>query len=78
MNVLERLTDVFRDVLGDDRLGIDEQTTSADVPGWDSLTHLRLVAAIEKEFAVRFATTQIADLHEVSHILRLLADHGIA
>jgi acyl carrier protein len=77
VSVLERLADVFRDVLGDETLAISERTTSAHVPGWDSLNHLRLVAAIEKEFAVRFATPQIADMHEISHILRLLAEHGI-
>jgi acyl carrier protein len=77
VSVLERLADVFRDVLGDGTLSITAHTTSAEVPGWDSLNHLRLVAAIEKEFAVRFATPQIADMHEVSHILRLLAEHGI-
>ncbi len=77
MNVLDRLTDVFRDVLGDEALTISEQTTSADVPGWDSLSHLRLVAALEKEFAVRFATPRIPDLHEVARIIRLLAEHGI-
>lgn len=35
-------------------------TTSAkDVPEWDSLTHISLVVAVEKAFAVRFRVGEV-------------------
>ena len=47
------------DVLDLDDLHISEQTTAQDVNGWDSLSHLRLVAEIEGEFGMTFSTGQI-------------------
>ncbi len=48
------LTAVFRECLNDDSITLAESTTAKDVPGWDSITHVLLIVAIEKKFRVRF------------------------
>lgn len=63
-NLLGDLTDVVRDVFGDDDIVLAESTTADDVDGWDSLMHLNLVIAIEKRFGVKFTTAEISDLKE--------------
>jgi len=60
--LLDELQDVFRNVFDDDSLQIVDQTTAADVEGWDSLNHLNLIVAIEKRFGVKFATAEISQL----------------
>lgn len=47
------------DVLDLDELTITEATTAKDVEGWDSLSHIRLVVAIEQGFRVKFSTGEI-------------------
>lgn len=56
------LQEVFRDVFDDSELTITDATTAEDVPGWDSLTHINLIIAIERKFGIKFATAEISNL----------------
>ena len=56
------LQDVFRRVFDDDELQVTGSTTAADVDGWDSMAHINLIIAIEKEFGVSFSANEIATL----------------
>ncbi len=62
-----RLHDLMSRVLG---IGVFEAASAnaLDVPQWDSLAHLSLVAAVEEEFGVRFPTERIAELDSTSAI----------
>jgi acyl carrier protein len=60
----EEVQQVFHDVFGDDTIVLTEAMTAADVPGWDSLGHLNLIIALEKRFAIKFATAEISQLKE--------------
>ena len=72
VNALPRLNDVFRDVFEDEDLAVTTETTAADVVGWDSLMHVRLVMAIEKAFGVRFSSSDIDSLRNVGDLVKVL------
>ena len=52
--IFERLNDVFADVFDDDTITVSEDTTAADIDGWDSLMHITLISAVEDEFDIKF------------------------
>jgi acyl carrier protein len=60
----ERLQSIMREVFGDDELVITDQTTAAQVDGWDSLNHVNLIIAVEKRLGVKFATAEIASMKD--------------
>lgn len=68
-DLMQRVTDVFRDVFDDDGLAIARQTTAADVPGWDSLMHVRLMLAVERAFGLRFSSAEVASMQQVGDLL---------
>jgi acyl carrier protein len=70
--VLQQVTEVFRDVFDADDLTIARETTAADVEGWDSLMHVRLMIAIEKVFRVRFSSSEVSSLHNVGELIDVL------
>jgi acyl carrier protein len=63
------LIPIFRDVLEDDSIAVEESSTARDVPGWDSLNHIYIVVAIEKKFKVKFTSSQIQGWKCVGDIL---------
>ncbi|HEX3647860.1 MAG TPA: acyl carrier protein [Pseudonocardiaceae bacterium] len=73
-DVRARLRAVFVEALALDG-GIDvERLAFRDVPAWDSVGHMALVAAIEDEFGVQLDTAQVIDLSSFTSALDLLAD----
>jgi acyl carrier protein len=71
-DILARIQTVFQDVFDDPRLVITASSTASDVPGWDSLTNINLVFAIEREFHVKFALGEIQELNNVGEMAVLI------
>ncbi|MCG2632720.1 acyl carrier protein [Bradyrhizobium sp. WYCCWR 13023] len=75
--LIDQLQDVFRNVFSDPSIVLNERMTADDIDGWDSLTHINLIIAIEKQFKVKFATAEISRLKEdganVGSLLQALA-----
>ena len=72
--IIERLQPVFSDVFDDTKPVVSADLTSADVPEWDSLSHVMLVAAVEKEFGFRFSSGEIETLQRVGDLIQLIAE----
>jgi acyl carrier protein len=70
--IKSRLTAVFRSIFNDDAIEISEAMTAADIPQWDSLTHINLVFATEKEFSVRFTTREVRSLKTVGDLTKMI------
>ena len=60
----ERFQEIFRQVFDDEELVLTRETTASDVEGWDSLMHINLIIAIERELRLRFAVAEISRLKE--------------
>ncbi len=56
--IMERLKDIFIDVLENPLILINNQSTASDIPGWDSLNHIMLIVEIEKKFKIRFTAEE--------------------
>lgn len=69
MQVLQRLGEIFCDVFDDENLRITRDLTAADVPGWDSLMHVRLILEVEKAFGIRFTTSEVASFGNVGELV---------
>ena len=69
MQVLQQLREVFCDVFDAEDLTITRESTAADVSGWDSLMHVRLILAVEKAFHVRFTTSEVASFTTVGELV---------
>lgn len=71
--VLVQLQDVFRHAFFDDTLEILASDTAADVEGWDSLSHVRLLLAVERHFRIRIAPGEADRLDNVGDLAGLIA-----
>lgn len=71
-NLLSEVQQIFRDVFDDPKLTIAPETNSSSIPDWDSLTHLSLVTAIERQFKVRFALGDLQNLKNVGEMIALI------
>ena len=70
--IYSKLTDVFHDVFDDDTIEVAPELTAKDVDGWDSMTHIRLILAVERAFKVKFTTSEIGALKKVDDLATLI------
>jgi acyl carrier protein len=67
-DILDQITAVVREVLDNDSIVLEKSTVANDVPGWDSLTHVEIVVAIERRLKIRFTTKEIQSFKNVGVI----------
>jgi acyl carrier protein len=66
--IVAQVNEIFKEVLENDKINIQESTTGDDIEEWDSLTHLQLVVAIEKHFKIRFTSSEIINFNNVGEM----------
>jgi len=64
--------EIFRDIFDDEDLLIENSTNSDDIEDWDSLNHINLVSAIEKEFDIKFALGELMELKDIGAMIDLM------
>lgn len=71
--ILSKVNDLFNDVLDDDSIVLQFENTASDVEGWDSLTHIQLIVAIEKSFKIKFTSREILSWKNVGEMVDCIA-----
>jgi acyl carrier protein len=68
-----KLTDILRRTFDNDTLELSETMTAADVRGWDSLSHINLILAIERGFDIRLTTREVRGMKNVGDLIETVA-----
>lgn len=69
MELQEKLNLIFREVFDDEDIEIAPALTANDIDGWDSLSHVNLILAIESRFKIRFSQKELLTFKNVGDLL---------
>lgn len=72
MAVIDELKTVFEEVFDQKELKLSPATTANDVEGWDSMSHVTMLMAVEDHFGVEFKPYEIANLVNVGALIALV------
>ncbi len=70
MTTMDALTEVFRQVFADPEITLTPDTTAKDVDGWDSMSHVNLIMAVENRFNIRFNQKEVMGFRNVGDLAR--------
>ncbi len=70
--ILDQLELIFQDTFTESQYAFSSDTTRDDIEEWDSLSHIRLLTAIEASFGVQFDLDEIGNMADVATIVDLL------
>ena len=72
MELQERLNKIFCDVFDDDDIKITPEMTANDVDGWDSLSNVNLIVAIESRFNIMFSQKELLTFKNIGDMLNCI------
>jgi acyl carrier protein len=72
-SVSQQLNPIFQDIFDDPSLQVSDGMTASDVDGWDSLSHINLIVAVEKAFRIKLTTAEVRTLNNVGDFVTLIA-----
>ena len=70
--ITEKIRKILITSLGREDFEMKENLSSADVDGWDSLTHMIIIAEIEKEFKINFKLRELNKLNNLGSLISLI------
>ncbi|HEV3325048.1 MAG TPA: acyl carrier protein [Puia sp.] len=74
--VLSDVSKICREVFNDQQLEISPNTRAKDVAGWDSMTNLFLIDAIEQRFKFKFTLDEIMNAGNVGELCGIVMQRG--
>ena len=78
MLIDQRLQQIFREALENDKLALSDSLSPETMPAWDSLGHVKLIMACEEEFGVKFTIEETVESNSVGKLKSVLAAKGVA
>ncbi len=72
----KRLSELMRDVFDAEDLEYRDSLKAYDVEGWDSLSHVRFLITVEKEFGFRFTSGEIDGFNNVGEVLDVIVQRA--
>ncbi|MFO7445103.1 MAG: acyl carrier protein [Ignavibacteriaceae bacterium] len=70
--ISDRLKKTILNELKLDDYDIRAEMRADEVPGWDSLSHINVILAVEKEYGVRFKGTEVLRLKSIGDLQKLV------
>lgn len=67
--ILKKLQEIFMDVFADESISLNEHTNANDIEGWDSLTHITILEAVQDEYGITFALDEIIEMQNVGDMI---------
>lgn len=68
-DIYAKLNEVFRDTFDDESITVSDETTSADIEGWDSLMHISLIVNTEQSFNIKFSMGEVSVMKNVKDLV---------
>ena len=69
MTTTEMVNQVFQRVFDDQSIRVRPEMTASDIDGWDSLSHVNLITALEARFDIRFTQKELLKQRNVGDLI---------
>jgi acyl carrier protein len=72
--IISECTEIYRDVLQNKNIVLEEATNANDIDEWDSLNHTILLNDVQKHYKIKFKLKEIIKFKNVGDMCRLIQE----
>ena len=73
--IKNNVVEILEDLLDDDSIEVNEETSRENCEAWDSLLHMAFMAAVADEFGISISTDEIIAAKDVKDVVDLVERH---
>lgn len=70
--ILKQLEFIFKEVFDEENISLSLDSSSDNIDGWDSLAHIQIVSAIQKEFGIRINAREMMEWNNVGDMVETI------
>jgi acyl carrier protein len=71
-DIKTEVNEIFKKVFNDNGIQVSDETTANDIEGWDSLTHMDLISAVENHFKIKFGLKDLTKMNSVGALVVII------
>jgi acyl carrier protein len=68
--LIKEVNKIFIEIFEDKSIVLNDNTTTEDIPAWDSLNHIQMITAVEKHYKIRFELNELLNFKNVGDLCR--------
>lgn len=72
MTLFDEVATIIREVFDAPDATITTETTASEVEGWDSMSHINLIVAVEARFRFKFSQSEVVCMKNVGDLLAVI------
>ncbi len=70
--IIEKLTTIFRSVFKDSSLVLRDDMVATDVPEWNSMSYVEMLAQAASVFNIKFKMKDLANMQNVGDLINVI------
>ena len=75
--IISRLIELMKDAFDEEDIAYSDGLTADDIEEWDSLSNVRFIISVEREFDVRFTVGEIEGFANVGELVDKIVEKQI-
>jgi acyl carrier protein len=76
ITILKKIKPIFIKILEHDNFELSETSTTDDIDGWGSLTHMMIIEEIENVFKIKFKLFDLMTMENVGDLLKAIRTYS--
>ena len=72
--LMAELEKIFAEALQEEQVTLTDETTAADVEGWDSVSNMIIISEVEKHFGLKLKLREIIRMKNVGALCDLIVE----
>lgn len=69
LELIKKIENVFQNII---KKKVNSKSNNKNTKGWDSLSHVKLILSLEKNFKIKFALSEFDQLNSFSNIKKII------
>ena len=72
--IMAELEKIFAEALQEEQVTLTDETTAADVEGWDSVSNMIIISEVERHFGLKLKLREIIRMKNVGALCDLIVE----